>query len=185
MIDDVAVYQAMDELRAQALELPPHLPLSLWAEQNRRIKSGNLAVPYSFESVPYLKEVADSLLDPMIEKVSLLGPSRAGKTETLLHAIAYVIVRKQANILVLIPKDSLLKKFLNEKLLPMLRSTPCLAGRVGKRVEALKDRASNQTTISFIGGSLILANANTGDAYRTTDAYLIVLDEIDEGPTRR
>lgn len=153
MIDDETIYQAFDELRAQALELPPRQSLSEWAEENRRIKSGNLYLPYGFQDTPYLRAPADAMLDPGLEKIAILGPSRCGKTELLLHLICYLIARRQVNILVAIPKDSLLKKFLNEKLLPALRNTPSIRDRVGKHVEALRDKASNASSISFLGGN--------------------------------
>ena len=170
----------MDELRAEALEIPPRLPLSQWVEQNRSIKSGSLFLPYSFQDVPYLREPTDALLDPALEKIAILGAARCGKTEILLHLICYLIARRQVNILVAIPKDALLKKMLNEKLLPMLRHTPAIRGKVGKHVESLRDKASNATIINFLGGSIILGNANASDTWRLTDAFAILLDEVDE-----
>jgi phage terminase large subunit GpA-like protein len=180
MIDEATIYQAFDAVRAEALELPPRLPLSQWAEENRRIRNGSLWVPYDFESVPYLREPTDALLDPMLEKIAILGASRCGKTEILLHLICFLIARRQVNILVAIPKDSLLKKFLNEKLLPMLRNTPSIRDRVGKHVESLRDKAANATIINFLGGSIVLGNANSSDTWRLTDAFAILLDEVDE-----
>lgn len=174
----------MRGIRYRAFNVPPRELLSDWIVKNRVLASDSSSIqgPYSFALVPYLREITNSIMAPRYDKVAIMGPSRCGKTEAaLLSPIAYVIDCRPAPILVLIPKSNLLKKFHTAKLDPMLRSTPCLRGKIGKEVKTLKDRAHNASTISFIGGALTLANANVSDSYRVAESWLTLIDEADEG----
>jgi phage terminase large subunit GpA-like protein len=173
----------VDSVGVRCYTLPPEETLSEWAETYRVLASESSSIQgtFSFDSIPYMREICNSIFDPRINKVAVMGPSRMAKTETvLLNPIAYVIHRRPSPILVLIPQDKLLKKFLNHKLEPLLRTTPCLRGKIGKDVRTLKDRANNAVTKAFLGGSITLANANSPESYRMIESWITLIDEADE-----
>ncbi len=184
LLELAAAKQFLARARIGAFTIPPRESLSQWAEHNRFMASESSMIlgAYSFQMVPYLRDICNTILHPKIDKTAIMGPARCGKTEALLlNPIAYIIDRQPGNILVLIPKDALLKTFITAKLEPMLRTTPCLRNKIGKQVAALRERANNQKLTSFLGGTLICANANIPDSYRVIESDLTVVDEIDEG----
>jgi phage terminase large subunit GpA-like protein len=78
------------EVRADALRSlipPPKLRLSEWIEQTIVLPAGVSALPGKVRLWPYQRQIADTISDPMIERVSLVKSARCGFTTLLTSAV--------------------------------------------------------------------------------------------------
>jgi phage terminase large subunit GpA-like protein len=64
-------------------------PLSRWLEEVVRLPSGIAAEPGPIKLHPYQRAIADAVVDPKVERVSVLKSARIGFTTLLVGAIAH------------------------------------------------------------------------------------------------
>ena len=78
----------------------------------------------------YLRGVMDAISDPTVTRVVVAKGSQVGYTECLGNIIGFHIDQDPAPILVVQPTVEMAEAWSKDRLAPMIRDTPCLAGKV-------------------------------------------------------
>lgn len=122
----------------------------------------------------------DALSDPRVHTVVFQASSQVGKTEILLNIIAFFICQDPAPMLLVQPTLDMAEAFSKDRLAPMLRDTPALAGLVADP----RSRDSGNTLLhkKFPGGHLTLAGANSPASLASRPIRIVLLDEPDRYP---
>ena len=116
------------------LRPPPLLTVSQWADRHRMLDTVSSAEPGKWRTsrTPYLREPMDRLspTDPC-ERVVMMFGAQLGKTEAGLNWCGYIIHHQPAPLLLVQPSLEMAELYAEQRMAPMLRSTPELAERVG------------------------------------------------------
>lgn len=162
----------------------PQLTVSAWADANRHLTTEMGAVepgPWRTDRIPYLRGIMDSLNDPHRPRVVFMKSSQVGGSEVGHNWMLYTVDQEPQPFLMLLPTDGVLKNWSKTKLDPMLRSTPCLKGRM---VDGSGRRDSGDTMARkvFPGGYLAVLSAKSSAQLRLLVSARAMADEIDEFP---
>lgn len=166
----------------KTLEPPPDLKISEWADRFRRL-SGEAASKggaWDTDLAPYQREIMDAISDNGIRKVVVMSAAQIGKTDAfLLNTIGYYIHYDACPILLMQPTLSMAETFSKDRLMPMVRDTPVLRGRISD-----KARTSGNTIFkkSFPGGRITMTGANSPTELRSRPIRILLADEIDAYP---
>lgn len=171
---------SLSAIRSNALRalLPPaRLPLSTWIETHMRLPDGVSALPGRIKLWPYQHEIADTITDPAIERVTLVKPVRVGFTTLLSGAIGAYIVNDPSPIWALLPTESDCRDYMVSDLEPIFAATPVLSGAMS----AESDEAGRNTLLArrFAGGSLKIMAAKAPRNLRRQNVRILLIDEAD------
>lgn len=171
------------EIYRRILRPQERLTVSQWADRYRRLSPEASAEPgpWNTDRVPYLREVMDTLSDPLVEQVVLMKSARVGGTEAGNNMLGYLIDRDPCPILVIQPTVEMAKSWSKEQLAPMLRDTPALRGRVRDPKSRESGNTIQQKT--FAGGVLSILGANSGTGFRMRSIRVFFGSEVDAWPT--
>jgi phage terminase large subunit GpA-like protein len=164
-----------------ALEWPPELSLSQWADEHFYLSAESAAEPGRWRSLPYQVGILDSITDPAIERVSVMKSARVGYTKCLNAAIAYYMVQDPCPILVVQPTVEDAEGYSKEEIAPMLRDCSVLAGLVTDKVRTAESTILHKR---FPGGVLSMVGANSGRGFRRVSRRVVIFDEVDGYPPR-
>lgn len=136
---------------------------------------------YRSSRTPHLRSIMDDLsVGSPVQRVTIKKPAQNGATDVALNWIGYVMKRAPAPMLYVLPTLEMRKRFVVQRLDPMLVETPSLAAifnalskRDGGNTEELKD---------FPGGNLILGGANSAASLAQMSIMYAVLDEVNRYP---
>ena len=138
---------------------PPTLTVSEWpiVKGACRLKvSGTGTVGHC--RAEYLRGVMDAISDPAVIRVVVAKGSQVGYTECLGNIIGFHIDQDPAPILVVQPTVEMAEAWSKDRLAPMIRDTPCLAGKV----QSLLTREGHTLRQKvFAGGRLAIVGANS------------------------
>ncbi|HKJ73947.1 MAG TPA: phage terminase large subunit family protein [Alphaproteobacteria bacterium] len=130
--------------------------------------------PWRTERTPYLKEIMEVLsLDHPVTTVDLQKGSQLGGTEVGNNLAGYVMGHNPCPMLMVEPKEGLMKKVSKQRLTPMIRASGQLRGRVYK---------DNVEEKHFPGGMLLLTTARSASGLRSMPIRVVFLDEVDAYP---
>lgn len=174
--------EVLDLFDAAARAIQPRKPttVSQWADQNRILSSKTSAMPGKWVTArnPMLGEPMDcmSASSAVREMVAIL-PIQFGKSEIETNIVGYVMCEDPSPIMVVLPGEVSLNKFVNQKLNPLLEETPACE-------EALKTTASRNSSNTrgfkdFAGGQLFLEHAGNDKRLKGTTAKVVLVDEFD------
>lgn len=161
----------------------PDLTISEWADRYRYLPSRGAAEPGRWRTsrTPYLREIMDALSPIMgYSRVVFMKGSQLGGTECGNNLIGFHIHQAPAPILMVQPSLMDAKKVSQQRIAPMIESTPVLA----ERVSDPKSRDSGNTILMklFRGGLLLMTGANSDKGLRSTPAQILFADEVDSYP---
>lgn len=165
------------------LRLPPSLTVSEWADQFRvlsKVASAE-AGRWRTSRTPYLREIMDCLSPSSpVRKVVLRKGAQVGATELGNNWVAYQVATAGGAMLIVQPTVEMAKRWSRQRLAPMLRDTPALAGRV----KDARSRDSGNTMLAkeYEGGILVITGANSAVGLRSMPAALVFADEVDAYP---
>lgn len=122
----------------------------------------------------------DAVSDPSVHTVVMMSSSQVGKTEALLNVIGYYIDQDPAPMLLMQPTLEMAEAFSKDRLAPMLRDTPCLAGKVADA----RARDSGNTLLhkTFAGGHWTGVGANSPASLAMRPVRITLCDEVDRYP---
>lgn len=168
---------------AKVVSPPPILTISQWADRYRRLSAESAAEPgqWNTDRAPYQREIMDSVNDPMVEDIVIMSSAQVGKTELILNIIGYYIDYDPAPMLVVQPTvKPMAEDFSKDRLAPMIRDCPTLAGKV----HDVKSRASGNTILhkTFPGGHVTIGGANSPSGLASRPVRIVLMDEIDRYP---
>lgn len=176
---------ALRWVKHQAFDLfkpVPRLSPTEWANQFRILSKESSFRPGRFDSTiaPYQVEPMDSVLDETVERVVLMWASQTGKTETINNIVGFHIDWKPSPILVLQPTLEMAETWSKDRLVPMLRDTPRMRGKV----QDPRSRDSNNTILHkrFPGGHVTACGANSAASLASRPIRVVICDEVDRYP---
>jgi len=115
--------------------------------------------------------------DSTVETVVVQAGSQLGKTEAILNLIGYCIDLDPGPIMVVQPRDRDAEKWSKKRLIPMLRDSPTLRGKVSED----RGRGNDNTILekSFPGGRIVIVGANSPSGLAGDPIRLLLCDEVD------
>jgi phage terminase large subunit GpA-like protein len=142
------------------------------------LAAGLSAQPGPVHLWPWQVEIASTITDPSIERVTLVKPVRVGFTSLLTAAIAYHVVEDAAPILCLLPTEADCRDFVVTDIEGTFDSSPFLRGRLSSPKKG-GDRINRNTLTHrlFLGGSL---KAVAGKAPRNLRRHTARISLVDE-----
>lgn len=169
-----------------ALEPPPDLTVSEWAEKYRRLPEASAARggQWSNAAAPYLAGIMDAAREPGVRKIALMKCHQSGGSESLQNILGYHIHHDPCPMLLVLPTAEVAEAYSKERLADMIRSTPALAGvvRDGSQPRGGHQAESTLKLKVFAGGFLALGGANTPNTFARWAARIAIGDDVDRFP---
>lgn len=122
----------------------------------------------------------DAVSDPTVEVVVGMCASQTGKTEALNNVAGFHIDQDPAPILLLQPTLEMAEAWSKDRLAPMLRDSPCFAGKV--QDPRSRDSGNTVRHKTFPGGHITMAGANSPASLASRPIRIVLADEIDRFP---
>ena len=122
----------------------------------------------------------DTISDPAVESVVVMSGSQIGKTEIVNNIVGFHIDQDPAPILVVMPTLEMGEAWSKDRLAPMLRDTPALAGRV--KDPRARDSGNTLLHKVFPGGHLTICGANSPSSLASRPIRVVLCDEVDRYP---
>ncbi len=164
------------------LKPPPKLTVSEWADNYRKLSPESSAEPGSWSTAraEYQRGIMDAISDPSVETVVLMMGAQMGKSEAINNVVGYHIAQDPSPILVVQPTLDMAQTWSKDRLAPMLRDTPALAGLV----KDPRSRDSGNTTLHkvFPGGHVTACGANSPASLASRPIRVVLCDEVDRYP---
>lgn len=175
----------LDVLRAMAAFLRPRplTTVSQWADRHRVLssKASAEAGQWRTDRTPYLREILDHLsASARTQRVVLCFAAQVGKTEVGLNWIGYVMHHAPAPMLVVLPSLEIRKRWVLQRLAPMLRESTVLREMFANRK---RDAANSEDVKDYPGGLLVLSGANSPASLASMPIKYVVCDEVDSYDT--
>lgn len=160
----------------QILAPPEQMTVSEWAENYRLLESKSSAMPgpWSNSVTPYLTDIMDEFNNYETEKIIFCKPTQCGGTEALQNMVGYVVMQDPAPSMIVYPTDLLAKSVSENRLQPMLKSTPELSRRF--------DAESPVLELQFDNMYLSLVGSNSPSSLASKPIKNLFLDEVDKYP---
>lgn len=156
--------------------------MSEWADRNRRLSAEASAEPGKWDTsrAEYQRGIMDAVSDPTVESVVVMSSAQVGKTEIINNVIGFHIDQDPAPMLLLQPTLEMALAWSKDRLAPMLRDTPALAGKVADA----RARDSGNTLLhkTFPGGHITMAGANSPASLASRPIRIVLADEVDRFP---
>jgi phage terminase large subunit GpA-like protein len=170
--------QKLLEAAARGLDCPPAMSLSQWADEHVWLSPEDSAEEGKFHTAraEYQRGMMDAISDPAISDVVLKCSAQVGKTRILLNAIGYYIDHDPCPLMLVQPTLEMAEAFSKERLAPMLRDTPQLAGKVGEARS--RDSGNTLRSKKFPGGDLAMVGANSPASLSSRPRRVVLFDEV-------
>jgi phage terminase large subunit GpA-like protein len=157
---------------------PPKMTVVEWAEKHRRLSRDNTAEAgaYRYSRAPYLREIAEAITDPTVEKIVVRKSAQVGFTEGVIgNAIGFIIDMDPSPILMMQPTLDDAARWSKKKFMPMVRASPRLRAKIG---EARPGDARNTILLKTgAGWSLSIVGAKSPRQMRSDSIRYFFSDE--------
>lgn len=166
-----------------ALEPPPRLSTSEWADAHRRLPTKGAAEPGPWRTArtPFLREIMDCLSpEHPAQRITFQKPVQIGGTEVGNNWVGWFMDTQKAPMMVVQPTLDLAERWSKQRLASMIDDCPTLRAKV----RPARERDSGNTTLlkEFPGGVLVVAGANSAAGLRSMPVRYLMLDEVDAYP---
>ncbi|MFS2326552.1 phage terminase large subunit family protein [Brucella sp. H1_1004] len=161
----------------EALTPPPKLKLSDWIEKTVYLPEGVSSLTGRVRLWPPQREIADTIGDSAIERVTLVKPVRVGFTTLLTSAMASFCSNDPSPILSLLPTEADCRDYMVSDVEPIFDASPDLQGLLTGDV----DEGGRNTLLSrrFPGGFLKVIAAKAPRNLRRHNVRILFIDEAD------
>lgn len=183
-LEKAAAYaSAARGLRAMQRAMAPrgHLTVSQWADKERKLssKGSAMAGDWLTDRNPPLREPMDCMsARSAVREVVLMFPIQYGKTEVAINALGYCMDRDPAPIMVCLPGEVSMNKWVAQKLNPAIEETAAM--RRALTSVASRDSSNSRTFKDFAGGQLFIEHAGSPSRLKSTTVRKLIVDEVDE-----
>jgi phage terminase large subunit GpA-like protein len=171
------------ERAAASVEPRPLLTVADWADGNRMLssKASGERGRYKTSRTPHLRAIMDDLsVHSPVKRVVVKKPAQGGVTELSLNWIGYVMSEAPGPMLVVVPTLELRKRWVRQRLDPMLAETESLAALIDSNTS--RDSGNSEDLKDFPGGMIILGGANSAASLSSMPIRYVVCDELDRFP---
>ena len=172
----------LGEALARALAPRKPLKVSQWADLHRRLSSkgsamGNTA--WRTDRNPPLREPMDAMsARDGARDVVLKFPIQFGKTEVAINVMGYTMEHHPGPVMVCLPGEVSMQKWVAQKLNPMLEETPAVRELLSST--SSRDGANRREFKDFAGGQLYIEHAGSPQRLKSTTVRTLIVDEVDE-----
>ncbi|MBK1719205.1 phage terminase large subunit family protein [Thiocystis violacea] len=173
------LYRTLDK----ATRPRPILSVSAWADRHRILtsKGSGEPGPWRTDRAPFSREIMDVLsLHSPVQRIVLRFGSQLTKTEVALNWLGYIIDRAAAPVLVVLPTLEVRKRWVKQRLDPLLNETPVLRSLFDNRRR--RDSSNSEDMKDFPGGLLVLGGANSPASLASMPIKYVICDEVDRFP---
>lgn len=173
----------MAEMLARAIRPRPPVTVSAWADRYRVLTSKGSGEPgqWRTDRTPYLREIMDHLsVTSPTQRIVLMFAAQLGKTEVGLNWLAYIMHHAPAPTLVVLPTLEVRKRWVRQRLDPMLTETPVIAALFDARRK--RDAGNAEDLKDFPGGMLVIGGANSAASLASMPIKFVLCDEVDRFP---
>ncbi len=120
------------EFERKAWEPPEQITASEWSARHRILdrKNANEAGPWRNERTPYLREIMDTIGDPLVERVAIQKSTQVGGTEAINNMLGWAIDQQPGPTLVVYPTKKLAEKILRRRIKAMVESCERLSDKL-------------------------------------------------------
>lgn len=132
--------------------------------------------PWRNRKTPYLVGIMDEILNYETEEVIFCKCTQVGGSEAMLNMIGYIIQQDPAPTMVVYPTDKLAESISDNRLTPMLKSSPTLS-------ELYREYQSQKLELQFSGMYLSLVGSNSPSSLASKAIKYLMLDEVDKYPS--
>jgi phage terminase large subunit GpA-like protein len=171
------------EVLARAIRPRPMTTVSAWADKYRILTSKGSGEPgqWRTDRTPYLREIMDNLsATSAVQRVVLMFSAQIGKTEVGLNWIGYVMHHAPAPMLVVLPTLEVRKRWVRQRLDPLLTETPAIRALFDAR--RARDAGNAEDMKDFPGGMLVIGGANSAASLSSMPIRYVLCDEVDRFP---
>lgn len=172
---------AIAAVLARCLRPRKTVAVSQWADAKRRLSSKGSAEPgpWRTERNPPLREPMDCMSKrSTVRDVVLKFPIQFGKTEVAINAVGYSMCENPSPIMVCLPGEVSMNKWVAQKLHPMIEETPAVRETLTSM--ASREAANTRTFKDFAGGQLFIEHAGSPSRLKSTSVNIMIVDEVDE-----
>jgi len=166
---------------ARAVRPRPRTTVSQWAEANLRLSSKGSVAPGRFriERNHALQEPMDCMSSrSSVASVACRFPIQFGKSTMETAVIGYTMTENPGPIMVCLPGEVSMKKFIVQKLNPLIEETPAVRECLSSVVS--RDARNTQDFKDFIGGQLYIEHAGNPKRLKSTSVRTLLADEFTE-----
>ena len=173
----------IDADAARELRPRPLTIVSAWSDKYRVLTSKGSGEPglWRTERTPYLREILDQLSAASpVQRLVLMFAAQLGKTEVGLNWIGYVMQHAPAPMLVVLPTLEVRKRWVRQRLDPLLNETPVIRALFDAR--RARDAGNAEDMKDFPGGMLVVGGANSPASLASMPIRYVLCDEVDRFP---
>ena len=172
--------QALVKEASNAFAPPPDLTISEWSNLHRVVSIGPFTGKWRTDRTPDLQEPMDCAIDPNVEAIVIVKPTRIGGTDgPINNVIGYHIHHDPCDILYAQSSKDQGELYSDSILMPMLRDTPVLNDRLVH--EQGRKATQTKTKKEFVGGAkLRIIGAKSPKGFQAIQARLAIGDDLDE-----
>lgn len=166
---------------AHAIAPRKALKVSEWADRERRLSSKGSAEAgrWRTERNPPTREPMDAMsVRHAAREVVLMWPIQFAKTEVAINVVGYTMDHAPGPLMVCLPGEVSLNKWVAQKLNPMIEETPAVQRALTST--ASREAANTRTFKDFVGGQLFMEHAGTASRLKMTTVRTVIADELDE-----
>src|SRR5579859_7883228 len=177
----VAQWDAIaDRITLAGFKPPRRLTVSQWADENRVLSLEGSAEPGRWRTAraEYQRGIMDAFTDRRVTDIVIMTSAQVGKTEVLNNIIGYLMDQDPCPILMVQPTLKMAESVSKDRLTPMMRDTPVLAGLVARQ----RDAGNTLLHKQFPGGHLTLPGANSPSSLASRPIRIVLADEVDRYP---
>ena len=170
---------------ARAVAPRRRMVVSQWADNHRVLsrKGSQQYGKWRTDRNPPLREPMDAMSAcSAVHEVVLKFPVQYGKTEVALNAVGCAMDRTPGPIMVALPGEVSMNKWIEQKLNPMIEETDVV--RAALTSTASRDGANRCEFKDFAGGQLYLEHAGSPARLASTTVWMLIVDEIDKFPQK-
>jgi len=168
---------------AMARALAPRNPITVsqWSDLERRLSSKGSSAPgrWRTDRNPPLREPMDCMsARSTVKDVVLMFPIQFGKTEVAINTVGYSMDHNPGPIMVCLPGEVSMNKWVAQKLNPMIEETPAVRATLTSTDS--RNGSNRREFKDFTGGQLYLEHAGSPSRLKSTSVRTMVVDELDE-----
>jgi phage terminase large subunit GpA-like protein len=155
--------------------------VSEFADAERRLSKKGSAEPgpWHTDRNPPLREPMDCMsARSTVKDVVIMFPVQFGKTEIAINCLAYHMTNGFGPIMVCLPGEVSMNKWVQQKLNPMIEET--LIVQRSLVTQNSRNSANTKEFKDFIGGQLYLEHAGSPSRLKSTSVKYLIVDELTE-----
>lgn len=172
-------FPELSKALATALKPPEKYTPSDWADRRFVLPVGSNAEPgkFRFSRTPYLRGIVDAVVEPGVEDIIFVKPTRVGGTTAGQILLGYWIDNDAGPCLTVMPSEAACEQEIKERVRPMLQSCPSLTQHLSPN-----PHDNTLSTIKLDVMTLYFGWAGSPQSLASNTCRYARFDEVDKYP---